>query len=56
MADLSPVPDAKGNIGRESTYEGTPHWVKVLSIAVIVLVVLFAISHLAGGGLAGHTP
>ncbi|HLY25312.1 MAG TPA: hypothetical protein VKQ72_03165 [Aggregatilineales bacterium] len=29
---------------------GTPRWVKVFGIMIVVLVVLFAISHLAGNG------
>lgn len=32
----------------------TPRWVKVFGIIVIVLIVLFIVKHLAGGGLAGH--
>ena len=32
----------------------TPRWVKVFGI--IVLVLLFVILHLTGGGLGGHTP
>ena len=35
---------------------GTPRWVKVSGIIAIVLILLFAILHLAGGGLRGHTP
>jgi hypothetical protein len=33
----------------------TPRWVKVFAIVAIVLVLLFVIIHLAGGGLGGHT-
>lgn len=32
----------------------TPRWVSVLGIIVIVLVLLFVILHLLGGGLGGH--
>ncbi|MEN8652214.1 hypothetical protein ABCR94_16790 [Streptomyces sp. 21So2-11] len=34
---------------------GAPRWVKVSAIAVI-LIVVFVIVHLAGGGMAGHAP
>jgi hypothetical protein len=34
---------------------GTPRWVKIFGIIAIVLVVLFVILHLAGGGFGGHT-
>jgi hypothetical protein len=37
---------------REST-TSTPMWVKLLGIIVILLVVLFVVQHLIGGGLAG---
>ena len=35
---------------------GTPRWVKVFGIVAIVLVLLFVILHLAGGGFGGHSP
>ena len=31
-----------------------PRWVKVFGIVVIVLVLLFVVLHLAGGGFRGH--
>lgn len=31
-----------------------PRWVKVLGLIAVVLVVVFAILHLAGRGLEGH--
>ena len=34
----------------------TPPWVKVFGVVVIVLVLLFVILHLTGGGFGGHTP
>ena len=38
-------------------YPGTPRWVKVFGIIVIVLVLLFVILHLAGGGFGPtHRP
>ena len=33
---------------------GTPHWVKVFGIIVLVLVLLFVILHLTGLGFGGH--
>ena len=46
---------ATGHDDEEST-TGTPRWVKMLGIIAIVLVLLFVILHLAGGGFGGHTP
>lgn len=34
---------------------GTPRWVYGFGFIAIVLVLLFVILHLAGGGLGGHT-
>ena len=42
-------------LGRASTEESTPRWVSVSGIVVIVLVLLFVILHLTGGGLENHT-
>ncbi|NWF24705.1 hypothetical protein HW130_00200 [Streptomyces sp. PKU-EA00015] len=36
--------------------EGAPRWVKVSAAIAIVLVAVFLIVHLAGGGMTGHTP
>ncbi|MDB5214702.1 MAG: hypothetical protein JWO86_2629 [Myxococcaceae bacterium] len=33
-----------------------PRWVNVLALLAIAFVVLFAILHLAGGGMGGHGP
>jgi choline-glycine betaine transporter len=33
-----------------------PRWVKVSWSVAVVLAVLFALLHLAGGGLGGHLP
>ncbi len=63
MADPPPYPDSNGDTGddtgvgpdREST-TGTPRWVKVFGIIALVVVLLFVILHLSGGGLGGHTP
>jgi hypothetical protein len=32
----------------------TPRWAKVFGIVVVVLIVLFVVLHIAGGGLGGH--
>jgi hypothetical protein len=33
---------------------GMPRWVKVFGIIFIILVLVFVVVHLAGGGLGGH--
>jgi len=43
MADLPPYP-------------GTPRWVYVFGSIIVVLVLLFVITHLAGDGLRRHMP
>lgn len=53
MAHAPPYPDSTGDTGVGS---GTPRWVFVFGIIAIVLVLLFAILHLTGGGIVGHTP
>jgi len=35
----------------QRAYPGIPRWVKILGIVVILLVLLFVIMHLAGGGM-----
>jgi hypothetical protein len=35
---------------------GAPRWVKVSAAIAVILVAVFMIVHLAGGGMAGHTP
>jgi hypothetical protein len=35
-------------------YPGTPRWVYVFGAIVIVLVLMFVIKHLAGGGVGHH--
>jgi len=32
----------------------TPRWVKIFAAVAIVLIVVFAVVHLAGGGMHGH--
>jgi hypothetical protein len=51
MADLPPSRDSNGGTGDDT---GTPRWVYVFGIIAIVLVLLFVILHLTGGGLRGH--
>ena len=57
MADPPPYPDTGDDTGvapdRGST-TSTPRWVYVFGIIAIVLVLLFVIMHLTGGGLGGH--
>ena len=55
MADLPPYSDRSQDTGARP---GMPHWVKVIGIIVIVLVLLFVISLLAGvrHGPGMHTP
>ncbi|WP_437064340.1 hypothetical protein [Streptomyces sp. enrichment culture] len=33
-----------------------PRWVKVSAGLAVLLVVVFVVVHLAGGGMVGHTP
>lgn len=53
MADLPPSPDSNGETDDDGSM---PRWVKVFGIIVIVLVLVFIILHLTGGGLGDHTP
>lgn len=47
-----------GSPTRSDTHDdgGAPRWVKVSALVALALVVVFVIVHLAGGGMAGHTP
>ncbi len=54
MADLLPYPDSNGDAGDDTG--STPRWVYVFGIIASVLVLLFVILHLTGGGLGSHTP
>jgi hypothetical protein len=63
MADPPPYPDSNSNTGDDTRVRpdyrattSTPRWVKVFGIIVIILILLFVILHLTGGGLGGHTP
>lgn len=40
----------------EGSTTGAPRWVRVSGIIAIVLVVVFVIVHVAGGGLGHHLP
>jgi hypothetical protein len=57
MVSQRPFLDSSGETGvgpgRGSTTR-IPRWVKVCGIIVIVLILLFVILHLTGGGLGGH--
>lgn len=57
MADSPSDSDGDTGVrrGRGST-AGTPRWVKLFVIIAIVLVLVFVVIHLAGGGMGGHTP
>jgi hypothetical protein len=52
MADVPPYPDSNSDTGDETP--GTPRWVYVLGIIAIILILVFVILHLTGGGLGGH--
>lgn len=57
MADPPPYPDTGDDTGvgtDRGSPPSTPRWVKVFGIIVIVLVLLFVILHLTGGGFGGH--
>ena len=63
MADPLRYPDANSDAGEDTRMRrgrgsppGTPRWVKVFAIIVIVLVLLFVILHLSGRGFGDHTP
>lgn len=63
MADLPPYSDSNGDTGvgpDRGSPPGTPRWVKVFGIIVIILVLLFVVLHLSGnspfGGPGGHIP
>jgi hypothetical protein len=61
MADPPRYPDSTGDTGddtgRRPDYESpsTPRWVKVFGLIALVLILVFVIVHLAGGGLGHHT-
>ena len=58
MADLPQGPDSNGDTGvgpGSGPTPGAPRWVYALGIIALVLALLFAILHLTGHGLGGHT-
>ena len=56
VASVLPHLSDFGMEARPGSTTGTPRWVFVFWISVIVLVLLFVILHLTGGGLGHHTP
>ncbi len=59
MAELPAYPESTGDTGvrpDRGLPPPTPRWVKVFGIVVVVLVLVFVILHLTGGGFGGHTP
>ncbi|MET3140570.1 UNVERIFIED_ORG: hypothetical protein ABIB13_000262 [Arthrobacter sp. UYEF2] len=48
-------PNAGTNPGRGPATK-TPRWVKVFGLIAVALVLIFIVSHLAGGGMGNHTP
>ncbi len=55
MVDAPPDPDSDGEAGGGPA-ASAPLWVKVFGVFAIVLAMLFAVLHLAFGGLMRHTP
>lgn len=53
-SDTGDTDDTGMGPGGEST--STPGWVRVFGIIAIVLVVVFLVVHLLGGGHGHHTP
>ena len=62
MAELPTYPDANGDTGVEldrGSPPGAPRWVKAFGIIVLVLVLLFGVAMIIGGGNHGpsrHMP
>ena len=59
MADLASDPDTECDTPHDTLGapdQGTPRWVKVFGIVIVVLVLLFVALHLTGHGFGGHTP
>ncbi len=62
MADVPPHTDSNGDTGGDTGVgpdrgptPSTPRWVYMFGIVAFVLVLVFAILHLTGRGLGGHT-
>ena len=55
MADQQhPSAGSSGDTGGDDSPPPAPRWVKVFGLIAFVLVLLFVIRHLAGGGFRGH--
>jgi len=57
MADLTPYHKSGDDTSVRPELESppsTPTWVKVMGIIFLILIVLFVILHLAGGGMQMH--
>ena len=55
MADQQlPAPGSSSDTDGEGSPPPAPRWVKVFGLIAVVLVLLFVIRHLAGGGFRGH--
>jgi hypothetical protein len=48
--DLTEEREATQDI-HQRPYPGTPRWVKILVIVAILLILIFVVMHLAGGGM-----
>jgi hypothetical protein len=51
MTDPSSEPDTPAGTGQPA---GTPRWVKVLGLLVLLMVLLVAVLHLTGNSMGGH--
>ena len=59
MAGLASDPDAEGDTPNDTLgalVQGTPRWVKIFGIVIVVLVLLFVALHLTGHGFSSHSP
>ena len=54
MADLPQKPYSNGDAGDDTS--SRPRWVKVVGVIIVVLILVFVVMHLAGGGRVDHTP
>lgn len=51
MADMTTSPDTGSSTPSDARYPGTPGWVKISGIVVLVLVLIVGGLHLAGHGM-----
>jgi hypothetical protein len=54
MTDPEPELDRTGSAGNLDRATGTPRWVKIFALALLVLVLLVAVLHLTGNAIGGH--